>query len=369
MFEIPLIKPYLNKAIKARVLSVLESGHLTEGAVTAEFEKAVADYLGVRYCIAVTSCTVGLDVALRSCNIGVGDEVIVPAFTYPATAHVVRLNGATPVFTDVDRDTMLIDYDHMGAAITKRTKAIMPVSLFGNPLDRNRLNSFKKKHGLIIIEDAACALGASHRGVATGKAADLSVFSLHPRKFITTGEGGLITTDNARLAKWIKSYKRFGMGMGKKRVVFEDVGTNCKLSDLQSAVGLMQMKQFQKLFDRRRKQAAYYTDLLKDCPGVTLPATTPRGRHSYQSYCIYVEKRDLVLKRMRTMGIEAQIGSYFLPGQPVYRADTMSRIAGELTASRWVDQHCLCLPLYHQMTKKIQQKVVSTLAASIAAIR
>lgn len=365
MFKIPLIRPYLPKEVKQKVLDVLDSSHLTEGRVTAELEALVADYIGTKHCIAVTSCTTGLELALRCLDIGKGDEVIVPAFTYPATADVIRIVGAIPVFVDVCRDTMLIDYDQLEKAVTPSTKAFIPVSLFGNPLDYDKLHSIKKQYGLFIVEDAACALSASFKGIHTGKDADISVFSLHPRKFVTTGEGGLITTDNDSWNDWIRSYKRFGMEMDGNALVFTRIGTNCKLSDIQAAVGVIQIQQVQELISQRQTQARYYLKLLENVDGVTLPVTTPYGKHSYQSFCVFVGHRDAILKRMRSRGIEVQIGSYFLPEQPAFN-DSLNRLdPGNLNGSRSASSECLVLPLYHQMTKGDQDLVVSVLRETI----
>lgn len=211
--KIPLIKPYIDDTVRNRVLEVLDSGYLTEGTVTHAFEEKFNNYTGCSYSIAVTSCTTGLEIALRALNIGAGDEVIVPDYTYPATANVVSIVGATPVIVDINKDSMLIDLNKTEEAVTKRTKAIIPVSLFGNPLDYDKLNSLKKKYNLFIIEDAACAVGAEFKNKKTGTWADITVFSFHPRKFITTGEGGMITTNNKDWADWMNSYKHFGMNM------------------------------------------------------------------------------------------------------------------------------------------------------------
>lgn len=365
MFEIPLIKPYISEEVKQSVWDVLNSGHITEGKVTAKLEAGVQSYLGVRHCIAVTSCTTGLELALRCLGIGEADEVIVPAFTYPATADAICIAGATPVFVDVNQDTMLIDYDRLEKAITPVTRAIMPVSLFGNPLDYDRLNQIKQQHGLFVIEDAACALSAEFKGTPTGKHADITVFSLHPRKFITTGEGGLITTDNDRWARWLRSYKRFGMSTAGSDVVFERIGTNCKLSDILAAVGVVQMQQIQKLVLRRRQQVSCYMELLEDLEAVALPATTPFGKHSYQSFCVFVAHRDTIIERMRSKGIEVQIGSYFLPEQPAFRNLKNGRFPDHMEGSRRADAQCLALPLYHHMTKTDQEKVISVLKATM----
>jgi dTDP-4-amino-4,6-dideoxygalactose transaminase len=368
MFEIPLIRPYISEEMKHKVIDVLDSYHLTEGKVTGELEDAVKYYIGVKHCIAVTSCTTGLELALRCLNIGVGDEVVVPAFTYPATADVVRIVGAVPVFVDIDPDTMLVNYDHLGKVITPATKAMIPVSLFGNPLDYDRLNQIKEQFGLFIVEDAACALSAEFKGVPTGRHADITVFSLHPRKFVTTGEGGLITTDNNGWAAWIRSYKRFGIAIDEKEIIFTNIGTNCKLSDILAAVGVTQMQQIQDLISQRQNQASYYMKLLKDVPGVKLPLTTAYGKHSYQSFCIFVPHRNAILKQMRSRGIEVQIGSYFLPEQPAFHDSSTDRFTENMDGSRRADSQCLALPLYHQMTKADQEKVISILKETIAGI-
>ncbi len=210
--SIPLMKPYVTPEVKQAVCDVLDSGWLTEGPVTRALEESFGRYIGCEYALAVSNCTVGLETALRALGIGPGHEVIVPDYTYPATAFAVNLVGATAVLVDVHPATLLIDYEALEAAITPRTRAVMPVSIFGNPLDYDRLHQIRARHGLYIIEDAACAIGAAFRNTKVGALADISVFSLHPRKFITTGEGGIITTANREWAEWMLSYTHFGTG-------------------------------------------------------------------------------------------------------------------------------------------------------------
>lgn len=254
--KIPLIKPFIDDAVKSKLLEVLESGYLTEGPITHLFEDKFTEYIGCKHAIAVTSCTTGLEIALRALNIGPGDEVIVPDYTYPATAAVVSIVGAVPVIVDIDRETMLIDYQLIEAAITDKTKAIIPVSLFGNPLDYEKINKIKAKYKIYVIEDAACAVGAEYKSKKVGNWADISVFSFHPRKFITTGEGGMVTTNNKVWADWMNSYKHFGMNMDniqREGVQFEMMGTNYKLSNLLSAIGLAQLEKIDVLLNRRRE--------------------------------------------------------------------------------------------------------------------
>jgi dTDP-4-amino-4,6-dideoxygalactose transaminase len=363
MKKIPLIKPYITEEIKAKVCEVLDSGYLTEGSVTKEFEDNFRKYIGCKYAIAVTSCTTGLEMALRCLGIGPGDEVIVPNYTYPATASVVAILGAKPVLVDVSNDTMLIDYNVIEDAISPLTKAIMPVSIFGNPLDYNSLNRIKEKFNLFIIEDAACSIGAEYKDARVGTLADISVFSLHPRKFITTGEGGIITTNNNDWAAWMDSYKHFGIGTSNSRegTVFERIGTNYKLSNILAAVGLCQMQKINELLDRRIQLSENYISLLKSDPRIAIPLTTAEGKHSRQSFCVYIENRDVVMRRMRDNGIEVQIGTYALHMHPAYSNETVCTTLSNMPGSKYAFQHCLTLPLYHELTNSDQEYVVQQL--------
>lgn len=364
MYDIPLIKPYITDELKRRVMDVLDSGYLTEGPVTREFETAVREFIGCGHVLAVTSCTTGLETGLRCLGVGPGDEVIVPDYTYPATATAVNIVGATAVIVDVDPWTMNIDYGALEAAITGRTKAFIPVSLFGNPLDYDRLAEIKARHGLYVLEDSACSLGAEYKDARVGTQADIAVFSCHPRKFITTGEGGLIATNNRDWADWMLSYKHFGMGVADSRLTasFDRVGTNYKLSNVLAAIGLAQMSDVHELLAERRSLAARYTKLLQDAPGVSLPVTPEGGVHSWQTYCVFVENRDAVMRAMREAGIEAQIGTYSLHMHPAFADNPLVRIRGDMAGSRHAFEHALALPLFHGMTEAEQLRVVETLA-------
>jgi perosamine synthetase len=362
--KIPLIKPYITKEIKQKVMEVLDSGYLTEGSVTRAFEEKFRSYLNCRHAIAFTSATTGLETALRALKIGAGDEVIVPDYTYPATAAAVAITGAKAVLVDVCEDTMLIDYDEIENAITKKTKAIIPVSLFGNPLNYSTLNRIKNKHKLFIIEDAACSIGAEYKDEKVGTQADISVFSLHPRKFITTGEGGMLTTNNSQWADWINSYKHFGMDMkstARDGVKFNIIGTNYKLSNLQSALGLAQFAYIEKLLNKRRQLAENYMQLLKNNKNVSVPITTENGLHSYQSFCVFIENRDAIMKSMRASGIEVQIGTYALHQHPAFQNNDLIEIKGLMQNSNWVYNNCLTLPLYHDLSFEMQETIVNEL--------
>ncbi len=364
--KIPLIKPYITGDVIRNVVAVLESGYLTEGSVTHEFEEVFRKYVGCDHAIAVTSCTTGLEIALRSLGIGPGDEVIVPDYTYPATATVVAIVGAHCVIVDVDPSTMLIDYDSVEKAITPKTKAVIPVSLFGNPLDYDRLKQIRNKYSVYIVEDAACAIGAEFKGKKVGSFADVTVFSLHPRKFITTGEGGMITTDNRELADWMNSYKHFGMKMNnssREGIVFEISGTNYKLSNVLAAIGLAQMREIEILLARRRELAMKYDMLIRGVPGFVIPGTTLQGNHSYQSYCIFTKSRDRVLAALRSEGIEVQIGTYSLHMHPAFRNSPDYTLFSDMSGSKSAFESCLALPLFHDLAETEQDYVVNRLQA------
>ena len=367
MKRIPLIRPYITEEVKAKVCEVLDSFYLTEGTVTKEFEETIKSYIGCAYVLGLCNCTVGLETALRATGIGQGDEVIVPDYTYPATADVVQIVGAKIVIVDVDPETMLINYDAIERAITPHTKAVIPVSLFGNPLDYDRLNRIKEKYDIFIIEDAACSLGASFQDTYVGNLADISVFSLHPRKFITTGEGGVVTTNNTQWAEWMLSYKHFGVGVHDSRLAtsFERIGTNYKLSNIQAAVGLVQMKHINELLSRRREISERYYRLFKNTPKISFPKTTVKGTHSWQSCCIFVENRNHIIQELAKSNIETQIGTYSLHMHKAFHKNPGCRIHGDMSGSRYAFNHCLTLPLYHEMDKVEQDYVISELLEAI----
>ena len=367
MNNIPLTRPFIDDEVKKAVLDVLASGFLTEGAVTRALEQTVAEYVGAAHALAVTSCTTGLEIALRACGIGPGDEVVVPDYTYPATASAVALVGAVPVVVDIDRKTMLLSADATRRAVTDKTKAIIPVSLFGNPLDYSWIDDLKRKHSLAVIEDSACSLGAQWRGKKVGTMADISVFSLHPRKFITSGEGGIITTNNDSLADWMRSFKHFGMtssGAARNQIVFGMMGTNSKLSDVLAAIALTQMKHVDALLASRRRQARRYMALLKNVDAVALPESTPEAEHSWQSFVVYLADRDRVMEQMRSQGVEVQIGTYSLHMHPAFQTNAV-RLAGSFEASAYAFAHALVLPLYEGMTEEEQTRVVASLSDTL----
>jgi len=368
VFRIPLTRPAVGEDERREVEAVLASGVLTEGAWTERLEAQVAAFTGARHAVAVTSCTTGLELSLRALGVGPGHEVIVPDYTYPATATAVLAVGATPVIVDVEPDTWLLDLERAAAAVGPRTRAVVPVSLFGNPLDAPRMRALCAERGLALLEDAACALGAEHGGRRTGGLADLTVFSLHPRKTLTTGEGGLVTTDDAPLAEWIRSLKRFGLGVpeGGGPPRFLRPGTNAKLSNVLAAIGVAQMQRAEELLERRAACAERYAKLLAAVPGVERPAVTPGGRHGWQTFCVRIPGRDRVLRELREAGIEVQIGTFALHREPVFAEGGRARLAGPFDASRDAFERALALPLYDGLGEDEQHEVVERLDAALA---
>ncbi len=362
MHNIPLIKPFLPDGTKTILNDILDSGMLTEGKYTKDFEKLFLNYIDCKYAIATTSCTTGLELALRALKVGKGDEVIIPNYTYPATASVVSIVGAKGIIVDVDKETMLINYHLLESAITEKTKAIIPVSLFGNPLDYEKLNKIKKKYNIAIIEDAACAIGSDYINVKTGTLADISVFSLHPRKFITSGEGGVITTNNAELAEWMVSYKHFGMKQSsdRKSAEFAMIGTNYKLSNILAGVAIPQMNIIDKLLNKRIELANNYIELLKNNDEIKIPKTTSKGKHSYQTFIIFINDRDRVMCELRKVGIEVQIGTYSLHMHKAFENKNF-KLENNYPSSEYAYEYALALPMYHEMTKKEQKIVIMEL--------
>ena len=230
----------------------------------------------------------------------------------------------------------------------------MPVSEFGNPIDYRIISEIKKKHGLYVIEDAACSLGAEFEGKKTGSIADITCFSFHPRKIITTGEGGMLVTNNKEIAEKAYSIKHFGMDKSNKRL-FTSIGTNFKISDILSAIGIEQMKKIDFLIGERAKKAKIYNDLFRNNPDIGIPFHEPKAKHTFQSYCINIKKssRDNLLDHLKEKGIESQVGSFALHLQPAFR----NAKKGNLLNSETLHNNLLALPMHHDLTEKEQETV------------
>jgi len=365
MRKMKLIEPVVDEEEIRNVTKVLRSGWLTEGQLTRQLEETIRKYVGTEYAIATTSCTTALELSLRALGIGPRDEVIIPDFTHPATGHVVKWIGAEPVLVDVDLLSYNVDPAEIEKAITEKTKCIIPISWGGNPLDMNPLNELKEKYDVFIVEDAACSLGAEFNGKRTGTMADITCFSFHPRKLVTTGEGGMAVTDNPVYAERIRSLKNFGIEMEDGKSKFTRWGTNYKLSDILSAVGLAQMRKIDKIINKRIQLADYYNKLLAGKKLIRPPEKRKNAKHIYQTYAVHIEKersRDKIIEDLMKKDIETQIGTYALHMQPVY--DGVKKI-GKLERAEKLYRNLLALPMNHSMVKEDQELVVSEMEKSI----
>lgn len=351
------MRPFVGEEELNAVKKVFDSKYLTEGPVTKEFENAFAQFVSSNHAIAVTSCMTGLELAVRALGIKKGDEVIVPDFTHPATGDCVYPAGADAVLVDVDLGSYNITPAAIEDAITKKTKCIIPVSWGGNPIDPE-IYKIGKEHEVPILEDAACSAGATVNGKKVGSIADITTFSFHPRKIITTGEGGMVTTNDPALAEKMVALKHFGQTPDGK---FTYHGTNYKMSNISAAIGLEQLKKLPGILRDRIKKAERYSDLLQDVKGVRPPTKKNEVTHVYQSYCIYVEKdgiRDRIRKDLADLNIETQIGTYALHLEPSY---SHVRKSGSLNNSGLLFTHLLTLPLHHELTDEDQEFVVDSI--------
>lgn len=382
--KIPITRPCFDDAERRAVLEPLETGWLVQGPRVAEFERLFAEFVGVQHAVATTSCTTALHLALVGLGIGPGDEVVLPSLTWVATANVVEIVGARPVFVDVSLDTFNVDVAAMERAVTSRTKALMPVSLFGLSAEMTPLVAFARARGLRVIEDDACAIGAYCDGHHAGTLADAGCFSFHPRKAITTGEGGMVVTHDEALAARLRSLRDHGASINdlarhqsaRSFVLpeFNVVGFNYRMTDLQGAVGVAQMGKLRTILQERRRVAARYDEMLADIPWLRPPVTPPGYTHGYQSYvCLFAPEtptlanvdrlhaeRNAVMATLERAGIATRPGTHAVHLLGFYR----SKYALDPAAypnSLIADRLTIALPLYAGMTDEEQQFVVSTL--------
>ena len=353
------------------IAEVLESGFLTQGPKTAEFERLIATRIGAASAFGTSSATTGLHLALHAIGVLPGDEVIVPDFSFPATANAVIQQGAIPVFVDIDLATFNLNPTLVEQAITPRTRAIMPVHAFGLTADMTLINEIAARHGIPVVEDAACALGATHRGREAGTLGLAGVFSFHPRKIITTAEGGLISTSDAELAAKIAVLRSHGAVRGSHYMSFVDAGFNYRLSDIHAAIGIAQMAKLDHILDRRRSLASVYNDLLSDVDGVSPPSVPEGDLHSYQSYVVLLDvdiDRDSVIDRMREADIETTLGTYSMHLQPYFR-ERFAIDDRELPSATRAQRSALTLPLYPQLENEQLESVVSALRQAVVGSR
>jgi perosamine synthetase len=369
--KIPITIPLLGREEEEAIAAVVRTGWVAQGPRVAEFERIVAEYCGVREAVALSSCTAALHLSLLALGIGAGDEVICPSMSFIATANAIRHAGATPVFADVDASTYNLDPDATEAVITPRTRAILLVHQIGLPADIDRFQSLAAKHGLKIVEDAACALGSRYRGRPIGGHCEMACFSFHPRKLITTGEGGMITTNNASHANTLRLLRQHGMSVpdtvrhAASQVITESylfVGYNYRMTDLQAAMGIEQMKRLEEILRRRRELASRYREALNRHPWLKPPYVPEFADFNYQSYAVQLTakapiSRDELMQRLLDQRIATRRGIMLSHAEPAYAGYSVAKLPQSEAAS----SRSILLPLYPQMTDAEQDTVLAAL--------
>jgi dTDP-4-amino-4,6-dideoxygalactose transaminase len=371
---IPITVPYLGEEEERAAQEVIRSGWVTQGPRVAEFERAVADYCGTAEAVAVTSCTTALHLALVVLGVGPGDEVICPSMSFIATVNAVRHAGATPVLADVDRRTYNLDPDAVEAAITPRTKAVLVVHQIGLPADLDRFLAIGRRHGVKILEDAACAIGSRYKGRPIGGHTEMACFSFHPRKVITTGEGGMITTNNREYAKQLRLLRQHGMSVPDrvrheaKRVIIEEyvcLGYNYRMTDVQAAMGIEQMKKLGAILQRRRELAAQYTAALWEHPWLDPPYVPDYADPNFQSYAVQLTddapiQRDELMQLLLEAGIATRRGIMLAHAE---RACKGLAARCTLANSERASNRSLLLPLHPHMSADDASRVIHCLSA------
>ena len=375
--RIPVMVPWLGEAEAEAAAEAVRSGWVAQGPRVAAFERAFAERVGAEHAVAVSSCTTALHLALVALGLGPGDEVVVPSLSFIATANAVRYTGAEPVFADVELSTGNLTRATVDAVRSPRTRAVLLVHQGGVPADVDALRAACADWDLALVEDAACAIGSTVGGKPVGHGALLAAWSFHPRKIVTTGEGGMLTTDDADWAARLRRLREHGMNASAAQrhasstPVLEsylETGYNYRMTDIQAAVGLVQLGKLDAMLERRRELAGRYAELLADVPGLT-PVTDPaHGRGNFQSYWVLLAPefpvgRDELLALLAEAGISARRGIMATHLEPAYAGHP----AGPLPVTERIGRDSLILPLFHTMTEAQQDRVVAALRRAAAA--
>ena len=373
---IPVSRPHFGIEEEQAAVAALRSGWVTQGPRVAEFERAFAAALGQLEAIAVSSCTTGLHLVLHALGIGRGDEVIVPSLSFIATANAVAHAGAAPVFADIDLATYNLDAASAAKTISRRTKAILLVHQVGLPADVAAFRRLARRARVRLIEDAACAIGSQVNGRPVGADADVAVFSFHPRKLVTTGEGGMIVTRSRALARRLRSLRHHGVSMSdfarhaSGKVVIEayrEVGYNYRMTDLQAAVGLIQLGRLPEFIARRQEQGARYDRAFAKHPALAIPDVAPDVGFNYQTYLLRLlpgarVSRDALMQRLLEQGIATRRGVMAAHREPAYKK---TRLRVMLPATNEANRTAIVLPLYHAMTAADQDRVIEAVLSVV----
>jgi perosamine synthetase len=349
--RIRLARPDVGDAELAAIAEVVRTGQLTMGAKVSEFEEAIARAVGTAHAAVVSSGTAALHLALLALEIGPGDEVIVPAYTFPATANVVELCGARAVLVDVDPDTFNLDVSAVAAAVGPGTRAVMAVHLFGRPVEWEALQTAVPQD-VALVEDAAGALGATYRGTPCGALGVAGCLSFHPRKIVTTGEGGAVMTDEAALDAAVRRFRHHGWEtLGD----MPTPGFNYRLPDLLCAIGIPQLERLEELLAARERVAGWYAERLEH--HVLTPSAAEGDRHGWQAYVVQLDRRDEALRALHETGIEAQIGTWSLHRLEPYRAQ------GDFPGADRAFERALALPFAATTTEQEVERVAAALTS------
>lgn len=371
---IPIAKPYLNQDDAQAAYDVIMSGWITQGPRVQEFEEKFAAYTGAKHAVAVSNCTTGLHLAMIVAGITAGDEVICPSMSYIATANSIMYVGARPVFAEVHPETYNLDVNDVEQRITSRTKAVLLVHQIGMPADIDAFRTLCNKHNLVLIEDAACAAGSSYKGKKIGSHSDLVCFSFHPRKVISTGDGGMVTTNNAAYAERMKLLRQHGMSVnagarhGATKIIFEDhleIAYNYRMTDIQAAVGIHQLEKLDWIVEERRKIAARYLDELSDIACIRLPKEQDGYFTNWQSFSIYV-KPEAPLSRNELMQVLLDKGIASRRGvMTSHRETAYKEYSRGLSLPRTEDacDRSIIIPLYVPMKDEDIDTVIKVLKA------
>ena len=366
---IQLTRPYFDENEIKVLKETLSSGWVAgQGPKGDELSDIIKSVTRTKYAIPVNNCTAGLHLSLLAIGIKPGDEVIVSDYTFPATGHAVMYCNAIPRFADVDNKTYNIEPGLIEDKITSKTRAVIVVHAFGQTADMDPILEIAGRYNIKIIEDAACALGAKYKGEPAGSFGDIGCFSFHARKNVTSGEGGVVVTDNNMYADFIISSSCFGMESAYKRQdsftlpSFNTLGYNYKLSDINASLAIEQLKKHPKIIDRKRKLAALYDELLADNEFITIPTEAPDNFHIYQTYAVTLNEsinRDSLIQSLAGEDIQTQIGTYASHIQPVYNSED------KCPNSLYLFNHSLALPLYYKLDEKDIHYVVEKLCLHV----